>query len=122
GQITDALEGDLDRTVLVVSSKSGSTVETDVHRRLFTQAFAESDIDPNSRIVVVTDPESPLGELARSQGYRAVFHADPHVGGRYSALTAFGLVPAGLAGADIAMLLDQAAAVAPTLAEDSANN
>jgi len=122
GQVTDALEGDLDRTVLVVSSKSGSTVETDTHRRLFAQAFAESHIDPASRMVVVTDPGTPLDELAQSQGYRAVFHADRHVGGRYSALTAFGLVPAGLAGADIAMLLDQAAAVAAELAEDSVNN
>lgn len=122
GQVTDALEGDLYRTVLVVSSKSGSTVETDTHRRIFAQAFAESDIDPVSRMVVVTDPGSPLDELARSEGYRAVFHADPHVGGRYSALTAFGLVPAGLAGADIAMLLDHAAAVAGTLAEDSVTN
>src|SRR5699024_12688666 len=121
-QVTDALEGDLDRTVLVVSSKSGSTVETDTHRRLFAQAFAESDIDPATRMVVVTDPGTSLDELARSQGYRAIFHADPHVGGRYSALTAFGLVPAGLAGADIAMLLDQAASVAPELAEDSVNN
>ena len=122
GQVTDALEGDLDRTVLVVSSKSGSTVETDSHRRIFAQAFAENDIDPTSRMVVVTDPGSALAELAESEGYRALFQADPNVGGRYSALTAFGLVPAGLAGADIARLLDQATAVAETLAEDSADN
>src|SRR5699024_7300544 len=83
GQVTDALEGDLDRTVLVVSSKSGSTVETDSHRRIFAQAFAGSNVDPASRMVVVTDPGTSLDELARSQGYRAVFHADPDVGGRY---------------------------------------
>jgi glucose-6-phosphate isomerase len=121
-QVADALAGDLRRTLLVVSSKSGGTVETDSHRRIFAKAFAEAGIDAAARIVVVTDPGSPLAGLAASEGYRKVFLADPHVGGRYSALTAFGLVPAGLAGADVARLLDQAAAVAPALAGDDADN
>jgi glucose-6-phosphate isomerase len=121
-QVADALAGDLARTVLVVSSKSGSTVETDSHRRIFKAAFIAAHIDPASRIVVVTDPGSPLAELGAEEGYRKVFLADPHVGGRYSALTAFGLVPSGLAGADIGGLLDDAAAAAPLLAEDSASN
>jgi glucose-6-phosphate isomerase len=122
GQVADALAGDLQRTVIVVSSKSGGTVETDSHRRIFVQAFTDAGIDAASRVVVVTDPGSPLAELADAEGYRKVFLADPHVGGRYSALTAFGLVPAGLAGADVARLLDQAAAVAPALAADDAAN
>src|ERR1044072_8795360 len=96
-----ALAGDLTRTVLVVSSKSGSTVETDSHRRIFAKAFEANGVDAASRMVVVTDPGSPLSELAGQSGYRKVFLADPRVGGRYSALTAFGLVPAGLAGADV---------------------
>ena len=120
GQVADALAGDLDRTVVVVSSKSGSTVETDSHRRIFEAAFAALGIDAGSRIVVVTDPGSPLEELA--DGYRRVFQADPNVGGRYSALTAFGLVPAGLAGADVAALLDEAAAAGKALSQDSADN
>jgi glucose-6-phosphate isomerase len=122
GQVADALEGDLTRTVLVVSSKSGGTVETDSHRRIFEKAFRDKGIDPASRIVVVTDPGSPLESASKEAGYRRVFQADPHVGGRYSALTAFGLVPAGLAGADIGALLDEAASIAPKLAEDSADN
>jgi glucose-6-phosphate isomerase len=122
GQVADALAGDLSRTVLVVSSKSGSTVETDSHRRIFEKAFAGEGIDAASRIVVVTDPGSPLEAASREAGYRRVFPADPHVGGRYSALTAFGLVPAGLAGADVGALLEQAAAIAPRLAEDSPDN
>ncbi|MEU6643006.1 glucose-6-phosphate isomerase [Saccharomonospora sp. NPDC046836] len=122
GQVADALAGDLERTVLVVSSKSGTTVETDSHRRVFTAAFADAGIDAARRIVVVTDPGSPLAALGQAEGYRMVFLADPHVGGRYSALTAFGLVPAGLAGADVARLLDQAAGVADALAADSADN
>lgn len=121
-QVAAALAGDLERTVVVVSSKSGTTVETDNHRRIFAQAFAESEVDAAQRMIVVTDPGSPLAELADAEGYRKVFLADPHVGGRFSALTAFGLVPAGLAGADVARLLDQAAAAADALAVDSANN
>ncbi|MGH3493131.1 MAG: glucose-6-phosphate isomerase [Sciscionella sp.] len=121
-QVADALAGEPARTVLVVSSKSGSTVETDSHRRIFTKAFTEAGIDPAARTVVVTDPGSPLQTLAEEAGYRKVFLADPNVGGRYSALTAFGLVPAGLAGADIAALLDEAAAAAAVLARDEQDN
>ena len=120
GQVRAALT-DLGRTAVVVSSKSGGTVETDSHRRVFEKAFADAGIDPTGRIVVVTDPGSPLDESAGEAGYR-VFRADPSVGGRYSALTAFGLVPAGLAGADIATLLDEASAVADLLADDGEGN
>ncbi|MFI6026985.1 glucose-6-phosphate isomerase [Amycolatopsis magusensis] len=122
GQVADALAGDLERTVLVVSSKSGGTVETDSHRRIFAKAFSDNGIDAKRRIVVVTDPGSPLAELSEEEGYRKVFLADPHVGGRYSALTAFGLVPSGLAGADVARLLDQAAGVADQLSADDESN
>nr|WP_042196931.1 glucose-6-phosphate isomerase [Kibdelosporangium sp. MJ126-NF4]CEL22636.1 Glucose-6-phosphate isomerase [Kibdelosporangium sp. MJ126-NF4]CTQ89778.1 Glucose-6-phosphate isomerase (EC 5.3.1.9) [Kibdelosporangium sp. MJ126-NF4] len=121
-QVADALAGDLTRTVLVVSSKSGGTVETDSHRRIFEKAFAASGVDAASRIVVVTDPGSPFEKLAGEAGYRKVFLADPNVGGRYSALTAFGLVPSGLAGADIATLLDEASAAASVLSKDESTN
>jgi len=122
GQVAEVLAGDLERTVLVVSSKSGSTVETDSHRRIFERAFTERGIDAASHIVVVTDPGSPLEAAAREAGYRKVFLADPHVGGRYSALTAFGLVPAGLAGVDVSALLDEAAAAAGVLSADDPTN
>ncbi|MGO4341668.1 glucose-6-phosphate isomerase [Pedococcus sp. 2YAF34] len=112
---------DLERTVVVVSSKSGSTVETDSQRRAFRAAFEDKGIDPTTRIVVVTDPGSPLDEESRAGGYR-VINADPNVGGRYSALTAFGLVPSGLAGADIEALLDDAEAVADVLSADDDGN
>ncbi len=121
GQVLAALDGDLRRTALVVSSKSGSTVETDSQRRAFEAAFRDLGIDPTGRIIVVTDPGSPLEAAAREAGYR-VFTADPNVGGRYSALTAFGLVPSGLAGADIAELLDEAEASLLQFAIDSADN
>ncbi|HET9633386.1 MAG TPA: glucose-6-phosphate isomerase, partial [Terrabacter sp.] len=116
-----ALGDDLAHTVVVVSSKSGSTVETDSQRRAYEQAFSDAGIDPASRIVVVTDPGSPLDGQSREKGYRVV-NADPNVGGRYSALTAFGLVPSGLAGADIEELLDDAESVADLLADDDPAN
>jgi glucose-6-phosphate isomerase len=120
-QVRAALGDRLHRTVVVVSSKSGSTVETDSQRRAFEDAFRQAGIDPTGRMVVVTDPGSPLDQQARGAGFRVV-NADPHVGGRYSALTAFGLVPSGLAGADIEALLDDADAVADLLSDDDEGN
>ena len=120
-QVRAALGDRIDRTVVVVSSKSGSTVETDSQKRAYEQAFTDAGIDPATRIVIVTDPGSPLDKASRQAGYRVV-NADPDVGGRYSALTAFGLVPSGLAGADIATLLDEAEAVSDLLADDDEGN
>jgi glucose-6-phosphate isomerase len=120
-QVRAALDDRLERTVVVVSSKSGSTVETDSQRRAYQHAFTRAGLDPTRRMVFVTDPGSPLDEESRAAGYRVV-NADPNVGGRYSALTAFGLVPSGLAGADIEALLDDADAVADLLAEDDEAN
>ncbi|UPK77051.1 glucose-6-phosphate isomerase [Nocardioidaceae bacterium SCSIO 66511] len=116
-----AIADRLDRTVVVVSSKSGGTVETDSQRRAYERAFRDAGIAPAERIVVVTDPGSPLDEQATADGYR-VFHANPDVGGRYSALTAFGLVPSGLAGADIGGLLDDASAISTALTSDDVDN
>ncbi|GAA1754971.1 glucose-6-phosphate isomerase [Agromyces humatus] len=121
GQVLAALGDRLEASALVVSSKSGSTVETDSQRRVYEQAFRDAGIDPAKRIIVVTDPGSPLDESARAAGYR-VFNADPNVGGRYSALTAFGLVPSGLAGVDIAEILDEAETIELSLAIDSPEN
>jgi glucose-6-phosphate isomerase len=124
GQVRAALSERLENTVVVVSSKSGGTVETDSHRRAFAEAFADlgmSADEVSRRFVVVTDPGSPLEQIAKDEGYREVFLADPNVGGRYSALSAFGLVPSALAGADVAALLDDAAAALPALSRDSAN-
>jgi len=121
GQVLAALNDRLEATALVVSSKSGGTVETDSQRRVFERAFRDLGIDPVDRIIVVTDPGSPLEASATEAGYR-VFNADPTVGGRFSALTAFGLVPSGLAGVDIGQLLDEAEAVSLALAVDSVDN
>ncbi|MFT4299953.1 MAG: glucose-6-phosphate isomerase [Aeromicrobium sp.] len=107
-----------ENTVVVVASKSGGTVETDSQRRAFEQVYGAAARD---HLVVVTDPGSPLDEYATAAGYR-VFRADPQVGGRYSALSAFGLVPCGLAGVPLAPLLEQAAAVHEDYTGDSVEN
>ncbi|MFD1846586.1 glucose-6-phosphate isomerase [Arthrobacter flavus] len=121
-QVRRTVEDRLAETAVVVSSKSGSTVETDSQRRIFEAAFTAAGIDPLSRVVIVTDPGSPLDNSAREAGYRAVFNADPNVGGRYSALTAFGLVPSGLAGVDLDALLDDVEETAEFLGDDDPTN
>ncbi len=121
GQVLAALGDRLAKTAVVISSKSGSTLETDSQKRIYEQYFTEAGIDPLARIIIVTDPGSPLDTAARAAGYR-VFNADPTVGGRYSALTAFGLVPSGLAGVDLAELLDEAEAVMVELSVDHKAN
>ena len=121
GQVLSALADRLATSAIVISSKSGSTVETDSQKRIYEEYFSAAGIDPLERIIIVTDPGSPLDVSARATGYR-VFNADPNVGGRYSALTAFGLVPSGLAGVDLHELLDEAEAVMVELAVDNESN
>jgi transaldolase/glucose-6-phosphate isomerase len=109
---------DLARTLFVVSSKSGNTTEMMSLFRAFWDLTGRAlDRAPGSQFVAVTDPGSGLEKLARERGFRAVFNAQPDVGGRYSAFTPFGLVPAALIGANLRALSDSgrsmAAACAP---------
>lgn len=121
-QVRAALNGELANTIVVVAAKSGTTVETDSLRRIFEEAFEEEGLDPRQHMVAVTDPGSPLHDVALKAGYRAVFLADPPVGGRFGALSAVGLVPAALAGVPVTEILDEADAVAGSLIADEAAN
>lgn len=121
-RVRRALDGDLARTVVVVSSKSGRTLETDALRRAVTAEMAEEGLDVPSRLVAVTDAGSPLEALATAEGWRAVFTAPADVGGRFSALSAYGVVPAALAGVEVGQLLDDAAEVSAVVAEDTEAN
>lgn len=121
-QVAEAIGTDLDHTVLVIASKSGTTIETDAIRRAFAAAFEAVGIDPASRFIAITDPGTELDALAAEEGYLATFHGDPSVGGRFSALSPFGLVPAGLAGVDVRGIVDSAASIASDLALDSDEN
>src|SRR3954454_11393140 len=94
---------DLERTLFVVSSKSGGTIETLSHFRYF-----HSKAGNGNQFVAVTDPGSPLVDLASENDFRSVFLNDPDIGGRYSALSYFGLVPAALMGVDVRALLERA--------------
>ncbi|WP_103019253.1 bifunctional transaldolase/phosoglucose isomerase [Salinibacter altiplanensis] len=106
----EALAGDLDleRTLFVVASKSGTTTETLSFFRYFWDRVSGVTDTPGDHFVANTDPGSNLEDLARERDFRAVFLAPPDVGGRYSALTPFGLVPAALMGIDLQRLLDRA--------------
>jgi glucose-6-phosphate isomerase len=93
---------DLERTMLIVSSKSGTTLETLSHFEYFW-----SKVNDGERFVAITDPGSALDQLAAARGMR-VFAGEPTIGGRYSALSAFGIVPAALMGIDIERVLAEA--------------
>jgi glucose-6-phosphate isomerase len=94
---------DLDKAIMIVSSKSGGTIEPN---SMF-KAFHARQPD-GAHYVAVTDPGTSLENLAQEHSFRRVFHGDPEIGGRYSALSPFGLVPAVLAGIDIGAVLDSA--------------
>jgi glucose-6-phosphate isomerase len=97
---------DLDKTLFIVSSKSGGTIETLSHFRYFHAKCKEQvGDDAGSHFVAITDPGSPLVDLAREHGFRRVFENDPDIGGRYSVLSYFGLVPAACMGVAIEALL-----------------
>ncbi len=98
---------DLSKTLFIISSKSGGTIETLSHYRYFRQQVAATvgDAEAGKHFVAVTDPGSPLVTLAQSNGFRRVFENDPDIGGRYSVLSYFGLVPAACMGVAIEALL-----------------
>jgi glucose-6-phosphate isomerase len=106
-QIINATPKDLGSALVIIASKSGSTIETTSQMAYFEERFISAKLDPANHFVIVTDPNSALDTQARSKGYK-VINADPNVGGRFSALSAYGLVPAALVGFDVTQLLDDA--------------
>jgi transaldolase/glucose-6-phosphate isomerase len=99
---------DLDRTLFIVSSKSGTTTETNSFFFYFWDKLKQLKEEPGEQFVAITDPGTALETLARERKFRATFAAPKEVGGRYSALTVFGLVPAALIGLDIGTFLQHA--------------
>ena len=100
----------LDRTLFIVSSKSGTTLESNILMQFFldrVSAFAPRGT-VGERFCAVTDPGSALEQFAIDQGFRQVFHGRPSIGGRYSALSHFGLVPASAMGIDVPRLIARA--------------
>lgn len=99
---------DLRRTLFLVSSKSGNTLETLSFFYYFWDQLAGTAGNPGRNFVAITDPESPLEQLAHKRDFRAVFLAPRDVGGRFSALSVFGLLPAALIGMDLHNFVSQA--------------
>jgi glucose-6-phosphate isomerase len=101
------------RTLFIVSTKSGGTVETFSFFKFFYNWVAEK-LGPDKageHFIAITDPGSGLVDTATTYNFRTIFLNDPHIGGRYSALSHFGLVPAALIGVDLGLLLDRTQAM-----------
>ncbi|HEV8321970.1 MAG TPA: glucose-6-phosphate isomerase [Myxococcota bacterium] len=103
-------------TLYLVASKSGGTLEVKSFEAHFWERLAAAP-DRARHFVAITDPGTGLAAQARARGYRAVLENDPNIGGRYSALSLFGLFPAALLGVDLEALLDSAAAMAAACRE-----
>ncbi len=102
----------LDKTLFIVSSKSGGTTEPNALMDYFFARVSEKSKDKTgTHFVAVTDPGSALEKTAKSRGFAHIFHGEPSIGGRYSVLSPFGLVPAAAAGIDIAKFLDLTASM-----------
>lgn len=119
-QIKLAIPNDLSKTLVMIGSKSGSTIETASQKAFFEKLFTDSKLEPKNHFLVVTDPNSPLDKSSRASGLR-VINADPNVGGRFSALSAFGLVPAAILGVDVSVLLDDAQVASRTFTETNSS-
>ncbi len=100
-------------TLFILSSKSGTTAEVKAFLAYFWDcAYKSVGNHAGEHFIAITDRETPLATIAKERNFRQVFYPDPKVGGRYSALTAFGLVPAALSGVDLERLLNSAARMA----------
>ena len=118
-QAIRALEArlDLERTLFVVSSKSGTTLETRSHADYFWEKTGRGE-----QFIAITDPGTELEQLARTRGFRRVFAGETTIGGRYSALSPFGIVPAALMGLDLDALLGRAVAAAKACRSEKDDN
>ncbi|MBI9051997.1 MAG: hypothetical protein JEZ00_21460 [Anaerolineaceae bacterium] len=107
-QIDDTL--DLEKTLFVISTKSGSTIETtSMMKYFYHRLVAKVGVErAGTHFVAITDPGSSLIDVAKKFGFRRIFLNDPNIGGRYSALSYFGLLPAALTGIDVRTLLEKA--------------
>ena len=101
---------DLAKTLFIVSSKSGSTLEPNIFKQYFFKRLEQTlgEGKAGAHFVAVTDPGSKLEEVARRDGYRHIFHGVPSIGGRYSALSHFGMIPAAAMGIDVSQVFSTA--------------
>ncbi len=100
---------DLAKTLFIVSSKSGSTLEPNIFKQYFFERVKHvvGEKEAGNRFIAITDPGSKMQQVAESDGFRHIFFGLPSIGGRYSVLSDFGLVPAAIMGVDVPKLLDR---------------
>lgn len=113
---------DLAHTLFIVSSKSGTTTETNSFFYYFWDKLKQIEGEPGAHFVAITDPGTPLQNLATERRFRGIFNAPEEVGGRYSALTVFGLVPAALIGVDVKEILGRARRMSGACSATTAEN
>jgi glucose-6-phosphate isomerase len=100
---------DLAKTLFIVASKSGSTLEPNCFKQYFFDRISQISDEPGSQFVAITDPGSKMEQIAKDDGFRDIFYGKPEIGGRFSALSAFGLVAAASMGLDVEIILKRAA-------------
>jgi transaldolase/glucose-6-phosphate isomerase len=110
---------DLKKTLCIVSSKSGSTTEPNVLCAYFYEQISKVSKRAGDHFIAITDPGSSLEDRAKALGFRRVFHGVPSIGGRYSVLSHFGMVPAAIMGLDVAPILHSAQAMTKTCQADA---
>jgi transaldolase/glucose-6-phosphate isomerase len=99
---------DLAKTLFIVASKSGSTLEPNCFKQYFFDRVSQISDTPGQQFVAITDPGSKMEQIARDDGFRHIFYGKPEIGGRFSALSAFGLTAAATMGLDVEILLKRA--------------
>lgn len=100
---------DLAKTLFIVASKSGSTLEPNCFKQYFFDRVSRISDDPGNQFIAITDPGSKMEQVAKADGFRRIFYGKPEIGGRFSALSAFGLVAATSMGLDVEIILKRAA-------------
>ena len=103
---------DLAKTLFIVASKSGSTLEPNCFKQYFFDRVSQISNEPGKQFVAITDPGSKMEQIAKDDGFRHIFYGKPEIGGRFSALSAFGLTAAAAMGLDVDILLERANAMA----------
>lgn len=99
---------DLANTLFIVASKSGSTLEPNCFKQYFFDRVAQISAEPGKQFVAITDPGSKMEQIAKDDAFRHIFYGEPEIGGRFSALSAFGLAAAAAIGLDVEILLQRA--------------
>jgi glucose-6-phosphate isomerase len=114
----------LRETLIIVASKSGSTLEPNILKQYFFEQMTDAvgTDEVGSHFVAITDPGSKMEQVAKADGFRYIYYGDPQIGGRFSALSNFGLVPATAAGLHTGRLLDEASKAVAAAKQPPADN